>query len=92
MARTIRDLKIINQATNKIIPVKTVSGDVTAKELLSAYAGKIGLPANTPGTLTRKLTRRQLLPDQTLEGAGIEDGETLIADMEMVPGQFEPAE
>jgi hypothetical protein len=86
MANTIRDLKIVNQATNKTIPITSVSSDVTAKELLSAYATKIGLPAGTPGTLTRKLTRKQLLPEQTLGGAGVESGETLIADMEMVPG------
>lgn len=86
MARTIHDLKIVNQATNRVIPIKSMSGEVTAKELLAAYAPKINLPTNTPGTLTRKLTRKQLLPEQTLEGAGVDDGETLIADMEMVPG------
>lgn len=86
MASTITDLKIINQATNKVIPIKTISGDVTAKELLTEYAKQLNLPPGTPGTLTRKLTRRQLLPEQTLEGAGVENGETLIADMEMIPG------
>ena len=61
MPATIHDLKVINQATNKVTPIKSIGGDVTAKELLAAYTGQIGLPSNTPGTLTRKLTQLTLI-------------------------------
>ncbi len=84
--KQIQNLKIVNQATNKTIPINSIDADVTAGELLTAYMGQIGLPANTHGTLTRKITRLQLLPTQTLAAAGIEDGEVLIADIDMVPG------
>jgi hypothetical protein len=36
--------------------------------------------------LIRKLTRKQLLPNQSLGNAGIEDGETLLADFERTAG------
>jgi len=86
MAKTISDLSIVNQATHKVTPVKTIQGDVTAGELLSAYARQIGLPDNTRGKLVRKLTQVELQSNQTLEGAGIEDGDALIAYIDMVPG------
>ncbi len=87
MAKTIRNLSIVNQATNKVTPVPSIQGDVTAGELLPAYAKQIGLPDNTRGKLVRKLTQVELPSNQTLEGAGIEDGETLIAYIDMVPGE-----
>jgi hypothetical protein len=86
MARTVRNLSIVNQATNKVTPVQAIQGDVSASELLSAYAQQIGLPGNARGKLVRKLNQTELQSHQTLEGAGIEDGETLIAYMDMVPG------
>ena len=72
----IHHLKIVNQATNKIIPIDSLECEVVAKELLAAYAEQIGLPPDTRGTLTRKITRRQLGPDQTMRQAGLCDGET----------------
>ena len=87
MARTIHNLSIINQATNKVTPIRSISGDVTAGELLTAYAKQIGLPENTRGKLVRKRTLIELQSHQTLESVGIEDGETLIAYIEMVPGR-----
>lgn len=86
MAKQIRNLTIINESTGKRIPVEQVESDVTAEELLTALANKINLPAGTNGVLIRKLTRKQLLPHQSLESAGIEDGETLIADFERTAG------
>lgn len=82
----IRNLTIMVEHTGKRIPVEEVEGSVTAQELLSALAGKINLPAGTNGVLVRKLTRKQLLPNQTLENAGLEEGETLIADFERTAG------
>jgi hypothetical protein len=86
MAKTIHDLSIVNQATNKVTPVQSIQGGVTAGELLAAYAQQIGLPDNARGKLVRKLTQVELQSSQTLEGAGVEDGETLIAYIDMVPG------
>jgi hypothetical protein len=87
MPRTIYNLSIVNQATNKITPVQSMQGDVSAGELLTAYARQIGLPDNTRGKLVRKLTQVELQSNQTLDDAGIEDGETLIAYIDMVPGE-----
>jgi len=86
MAKIIRDLRIVNQATNKVTPVQSIQGDVKARELLAAYAQQIGLPEGTRGKLVRKTTQEELQSGQTLEGSGIEDGETLIAYIDMVPG------
>jgi hypothetical protein len=86
MAKTIQNLSIINQATNKVTPIRSVQGDVTAGELLQAYAQQIGLPEDTRGKLVRKLTQEELHSGQTLDGAGIENGDTLIAYIDMVPG------
>jgi hypothetical protein len=87
MARTISNLTIINQATNKATPVRSISSDVTAGELLGAYAKQIGLPENTRGKLVLKRTLVELQSHQTLESAGVEDNDTLIAYIEMVPGR-----
>ena len=82
----IRNLSIVNESTGKIIPIEEVDGGVTAGELLEAYARKINLPAGTKGVLVRKLTHKQLLSSQSISSAGIEDGETLIADFERTAG------
>lgn len=85
---TIRNLSIINQATNKVTPVQAIEGTVTAGELLSAYAQQIGLPDNTRGKLVRKVNQVELQSNQTLEAAGVGDNETLIAYIDMVPGNL----
>lgn len=82
----IRNLTIMVEHTGKRIPVEQVEESVTAKELLDALASKINLPAGTNSVLIRKLTRKQLLPNQSLGSAGVEDGETLIADFERTAG------
>jgi len=82
----IRDLTVLVELTNKRIPVREVDGSVTAQELLNSLAEKINLPARTKGVLTRKLTHRQILPNQSLAAAGVEDGEVLIADFERTAG------
>lgn len=87
MARTIRNLNVVNQATNKTTAIQSIAGDVTAGELLTAYARQIGLPDNARGKLVRKRTQKELQGHETLEGAGLEDSETLIAYMEMIPGR-----
>lgn len=83
----IRNLTIQVEHTGKLIPVEEIEETVTAQELLSALAGKINLPTGTRGVLIRRITRKQLLPSQTLKNAGIEDGETLIADFERTAGR-----
>lgn len=83
---TIRNLTIMVEHTGKRIPVEEIDGSVTAKELLEALAQKINLPVGTNAVIIRKLTRKQLLPQQSLGDAGIESGETLIADFERTAG------
>ncbi len=83
---TIRNLTIMVEHTGKRIPVEEVDDTMTANELLTALANKVNLPAGTRGVLIRKMTRRQLLPDQSLQNAGVEDNETLIADFERTAG------
>jgi len=87
MPRTIRNLSIVNQGTGKVTPVTQIQGDVKAGELLTEYSRQIGLPVGSQGKLVRKLTQTELQSYQTLEDAGIEDGETLIAYMDMIPGR-----
>jgi hypothetical protein len=82
----IRNLTIQVEHTGKLIPVEEIDGDVTSQEFLGALAGKINLPTGTRGVLIRRITRKQLLPSQSLKNAGIEDGETLIADFERTAG------
>lgn len=83
---TIRNLTIMVEHTGKRIPVEEMDNTMTASELLSELANKINLPAGTNGVLIRKMTRKQLLPNQTLKQAGVEDNETLIADFERTAG------
>ena len=85
--RKIRNLTIMVEQTGKRIPVEEVDSSVTARELLDALASKINLPAGTNSVLIRKLTRKQILASQSLGEAGIEDGETLIADFERTAGR-----
>lgn len=85
MAR-IRNLTIMVEHTGKLIPIEEIESSVKVEELLEALAGKINLPANTNAVLIRKITRKQLLSHQTLGEAGVEDGETLMADFERTAG------
>lgn len=82
----IRNLTIEIEHTGKKIPVEEVDSSVTTHELLNALAGKINLPSGTKGVLIGKVTRKQLQPHQSLGSAGIEDGETFIADFERTAG------
>jgi hypothetical protein len=82
----LRNLTVVVELTGNRVPVEEVDGAVTASQLLQALAGKINLPHNTKGVLIRKATRRQILPDQSLESAGVGNGETLIADFERTAG------
>lgn len=83
---TVRNLTIMVEHTGKRIPVEEMDNTMTANDLIEALANKINLPAGTRGVLIRKLTRKQLLPNQTLKEAGVEDNETLIADFERTAG------
>ena len=87
MMANIRNLTIMVEHTGKRIPVEELESSVTAQELLDALASKINLPAGTNAVLVRKITRKQLLPNQALGDAGVEDGETLIADFERTAGK-----
>lgn len=89
MTDKICNISIVNESTGKIIPIEEIEGSVTAGELLDAYAKKINLPAGTRGVFVRKLTHKQLLASQSLSSAGIEDGETLIADFERTAGRYQ---
>lgn len=82
----IRNLTVVVETNGKRIPVEEVDNLMKANELLSALVNKINLPAGTTGVLIRKMTRKQLLPDQSLKEAGVQDNETLIADFERTAG------
>lgn len=82
MARQIRDITIVIEHTGKSIAVDKVDETMTASQLIATLGDRVNIPLGTKGILIRKLTNRQLLPDQTLESAGIEDREILIADFE----------
>lgn len=86
----IRNLSLQIEHTGKRIPVGEIDQSMTANELLEAMAGKINLPTGTRGTLSRKLTSKQLLPNQSLKEAGVEDGETLLVNFERTAGCFLP--
>lgn len=83
---TLRNLTIVVEHTGKKIPVNEVDGNMTATDLLNALAGKINLPVGTRGVITRKRTLKQILPTQTLEGAGVESDDTLLADFDRTAG------
>lgn len=80
------NLRVVVELTNRTIPITRIQDNVTAQELLSQLASKINLPAGTTGVLKRKITQTQILPNQTLRSAGVESGETLIADFERTAG------
>jgi len=82
----LRNLTIVVEHTGKRIPVNEIDGDVTATDLLNALAGKINLPEGTRGVITRKRTHKQILPTQSLQSAGVESEDTLIADFERTAG------
>lgn len=83
---TLRNLTIVVEHTGKKIPINEVDGNMTATDLLNALAGKINLPEGTRGVITRKRTHKQILPTQTLEGAGVENDDTLLADFDRTAG------
>lgn len=83
----LRNLTVVVEVSGNRIPIEEVDGAVKASELLQALTGKINLPHNTKGVLIRKATRKQILPDQSLESAGVGSGETLIADFERTAGR-----
>lgn len=82
----LHNLTIMVEQTGKRIPVEEVDDSITPTQLLNALAAKIALPANTKGVLIRKITFKQLLPDQSFRDAGIESDETLMADFEKTAG------
>jgi len=99
----IRKLTIFVEHTGKHLPVLQIDGDITAyevrdsiiisgqmtaQEIIEHCADKINLPAGTHGIITRKLTRKQILANQTLREVGVGDGETLIADFDRTAGCF----
>ena len=86
MSYIIRNLRIENSVSGKITPVPEVGSKVTASKLIEALKGKLDIPPGYSGKLTRARNNMELRPSQTLEDAGIEDGETLIADLDYVPG------
>jgi hypothetical protein len=83
---TLRNLRVVVELNGKLISIDEIDGSVTARELLNALADRINLPVGTNAVLRRKLTQKQLLSQQTLSDAGVESGETLIADFERTAG------
>lgn len=83
---TLKNLTVFVEHTGKRIPVNQIDDQVSAQEFLSALADKINLPAGTRGIITRKMTRKQILANQTLREAGVGDDETLIADFDRTAG------
>lgn len=84
--RNIQNLVLEVEHTGKRIHEDSLNREMTVKELLRNIAYKVNLPAGTRGVLIRRLTRKQLLPQQTLNQVGIQDGETLIVDFERFAG------
>ena len=83
---TLYNLTIEVEMSGKRIPIKEVNGSVKASELLEALTEQINYPRNAKGVLIRKATRKQILPGQSLDDAGVSSGETLIADFERTAG------
>ena len=82
----IRNIMIVVETTGRRIGILQIAASYTTQELLLAVCSKINLPTGTRGVLIRKLTRKQLLPHQSLANAGVESGEILIADFERPAG------
>lgn len=74
----IQNLTIRTNTSHRVTPILKIDKTVTTNELLSAYAEKINLPSNTNGAIIRRTSGKLLQPDETLESAGIQDGEMLI--------------
>lgn len=83
---TLKNLTVVVEHTGKRIPVNQIDDQVTGQEFLTALADKINLPAGTRGIISRKMNRKQILANQTLRDAGVEDNETLVADFERTAG------
>jgi hypothetical protein len=83
---TIRNLTIRNQVDGRMLPVDSIDGDVTIKELLDAYKGQMGVTADQEVMMKRKATNKQLLATQTVQSAGIQDNETLLVEMAYTAG------
>jgi hypothetical protein len=73
---------------NDITPLTFIKLLANDREILTRLAIERSwpVPVQEQEVLIRKLTRRQLLPDQTLGHAGIQDGETLVVDIERRAG------
>ena len=87
---TLYNLTVMVEMSGKRIPIKEVDGALKASELLEELTGQINLPHGTKGVLIRKATRKQILPSQSLDDAGVSSGETLIADFERTAGGCMP--
>jgi hypothetical protein len=83
---TIRNLVIRNQVDGRMLPVDSIDGDVTIRELIDAYKGQMGLAVDQEVTMKRKSTNKQLLATQTIQSAGIQDNETLLVEMAYTAG------
>lgn len=86
MATVVRNLTIRNQVDGRTVPIQSIEGDVKISELIEAYKSQLGIPGNQDVKLKRKSTNKQLLPADTIQGAGIQDNETLLAEMDAIPG------
>lgn len=86
MSNIITGIKVIVEDTGKSVEIVSVVNTITAKELIVAIVDKFGLPHGTNGVLIRKLTRKQLLSQQTLFDAGIQNDEILLVDFERIAG------
>jgi len=82
MSELLRNLIVIDEATNKQFNIQQIPSDKTAIQLLSSIAGKLGLSNGTTGTLYHKITEKKFGPNETLAEAGIEDGDVLLAKFE----------
>jgi len=78
---------LVVEVANNQIPISEVAGDVTANQILGFIADNLNI-INGPGTLSRKLTGKQFLSFETLSGAGIEDGEVLIANFDTASNEL----
>lgn len=86
MVKYIRNIELLVEHTGKRVYIEKVAGSVTVQELLNALAGKMNLPAGINGVLIRRLTRKSLAPNQSLQNVGLEDSETLLVDFERLAG------
>ena len=83
---TIKNLVIRNLADGRALPITSIEGNVTIGELMSAYKGELKLPPEQSVSIKRKSTGKQLPSNTTIDGAGIQDNETLLIEMDIIPG------